>query len=489
MLFKVLDQTLQYEYNQWKQTNYTSELDCDISQKEKEYYGAVMARDMEAFEQTVKSFVDDIFKNENILDKEAFVNAIDASKEKPFFSEMTDKAKKSIKRRIATHIKENLKKLERTNIERMEAKYCIQRFFLKELKPNDEFDVLLVDGRTSTVYQFEVKSYPQDGKCKTEKLKEVLNKADFQLSKGRKFFEQVIFPLTKIETTWTMRGCIFLPNIKKNDLKELKLNEEQLVHILVDKDELTDILLNVKTDGNLDEFRKIGELFVGSASVSFQSQVVDHSKIAQAKLDNELRRMGSPNSFPAAEESGILKKPNFSDLHQKALGHITSVIYWNKDQLEVLKDSQMKENILLAGDYGTGKTILLMAAARKAAENQSKTVIFIPATGWRNLCKYKDISHLLDIKLKLDLEPNVQVIKLSNFKGNTFKECLQNFLDKEGNKESLALFLDEVEMSRDDWKKIREKKGSPDDILECINKIESQTSQAWIVLAPATRGK
>ena len=484
---KALQQTLAFNYRQMKDNS--SELDCPLSSEEKTYYQAVLARDMGEFAATVTSFVEDIFKSKDILGIDEFKKAIDNSKEKPFYEELSEKAKKTLKNRIKTHITQSLKKTNKNSLEKEETKNSLQRFFLVELKSDDEFDVILVDGRTKTVYQFEVKSYPQDGKFTTENLSNVLEKANTQLEKGHNFFEQVVFPVAKIGTDWTMKGCVFLPNVKKDDLKTLNLNKEQLRHVLVDKEDLTSILTHDTIDGNLEnDFKRMGELLVGSTSVSFQSQIVNHSKIAQDKRENDVRRLGKSNVFPTADEAGVFKKMKFSDLHQKPLGHIASVIYWNKDQLELLNNSQMKKSVVLAGDYGTGKTILLMAAARKAAEDPSKTVIFVPATEWQENCEH--IPCLLDMKLKMELEQDsIQVVKLTDFNGDNFKTCLTDFLSKNGDKENLSLFMDEVSLSRDDWKNIRDKKGNPLAFFDSMKTIKENTSQAWIALAPNNQSK
>ena len=478
---KALQQTLAFNYKQMKGN--TSELDCPLSLEEKTYYKDVLARDMEMFAATVTSLVEDIFKSKDILELDEFNKAVDKSKEKPFYEELTEKARKSLKNRIKTHLKESLKKINKNSLKKEETKNCLQRFFLNELKPNDEFDVILVDGRTKTVYQFEVKSYPQDGKCTTKGLANALEKANSQLEKGGNFFEQVVFPVAKIGTDWTMKGCVFLPNVKKDDLKKLNLDEEQSNHVLIDKKDLTGILTQDTFNENLEEYKRMGELFVGSRSVSFQSQNVNRSKIAQDKLDNDVRRIGKPNDFLTADEGGVFKIDKFSDLHQKPLGHIASVIYWNKDQLELLNNSQMKKSVVLAGDYGTGKTILLMAAARKAAEDPSKTVIFVPATEWQKNCQ--SVPCLLDIKLKMELEQEgIKVIKLTDFKGHNFHECLKDFLSKKGDNENLALFMDEVSLSNNDMRNILYKKENPLTLFDSLKAIKANTSQAWIALAP-----
>ena len=64
----------------------------------------------------------------------------------------------------------------------------------------------------------------------------------------------------------------------------------------------------------------------------------------------------------------------FSDLKGKPLGHIWSILFWTQEQLNLLGKLQSGENLVLCGDYGTGKTSLMVFAALEAAKDPNYRV-------------------------------------------------------------------------------------------------------------------
>ena len=101
----------------------------------------------------------------------------------------------------------------------------------------------------------------------------------------------------------------------------------------------------------------------------------------------------------------------FSDLRDKPLGHTWSILFWTHEQLNLLEKLRSGENIVLCGDYGTGKTSLLVFAALEAAKDANCEVFYIPVA---NLSDGDD-QNVLDQAVKIKFEGTaVTVITLKD---------------------------------------------------------------------------
>merc|ERR1719153_1367688 len=70
--------------------------------------------------------------------------------------------------------------------------------------------------------------------------------------------------------------------------------------------------------------------------------------------------------------------PAFAQLKGKNLGHIHNILFWNKTQQQLLRALSRQDSIVICGDYGGGKTSVLMAAAKQEAANTNHDIYFIP---------------------------------------------------------------------------------------------------------------
>jgi predicted ribonuclease YlaK len=105
---------------------------------------------------------------------------------------------------------------------------------------------------------------------------------------------------------------------------------------------------------------------LASAVVSTQDNIFagsQHFQEIQLLLSPEENAPGvGGEEGPQAGATSI----KFSDLKGKPLGHTWSILFWTQQQLNLLEMLRTGKNVVLCGDYGTGKTSLLVFAALEA---------------------------------------------------------------------------------------------------------------------------
>ena len=486
-LFKVAQETLSYDYTQWKR-QFPAKLDCPFSPEEKEFYGITMCINMLEFDTEIKKLVTEIMKNKISLEKSEMKAAVDATTIKPYASFLTDRQRKNIKSLMKEHLEKGFKKMKRNTLDKDEITFYMQRFFLALLKSNDEFDIILPSRASSSILQFEVKSYPQSGIIEKEKLMETLKNADHQLKKGKDLFENVLAPLANISSTWTMVGLIFLPNVKtKADLNCLQLSPQHAKFILTAEDLESDKWLSDldlgSVEASVSDYNGFGRIFVGSASVSYRSQEVDHNKEAEQGVVKSLKRMGGANEFPQCSSSHLESGVPFMDLKAKPLGTIAHIIYWNPEQQNLMNTNP--KAAIYPSEFGTGKTLLLSAAARKAAEDPTNKVMFIPATSWNEKGMIDSTSFVLNMSMEKqfrgsDVEVVTDILSNLNTDTKSILTAAQLFINKYGDKDSLKLFLDEVPISVAD--KNAAIAGEDSSLTRLLNTLLSGSAQVWVAL-------
>ena len=124
---------------------------------------------------------------------------------------------------------DNQKKILKEDMANISTKEGLFRRLLNFLKPNSEYDTLLIVERTKTIIQIEVKSFTikqdQNQEKSQETLQERYNSAMNQLSKGKEMFEKISQLLAISSNPWTHVGLVCFPYIetreKLNTLLEL----------------------------------------------------------------------------------------------------------------------------------------------------------------------------------------------------------------------------------------------------------------------------
>ena len=476
-LFKVVQETLSYEYKQ-KMKELPSKLDCPLSQDEREFYQATLSRNMDQLIQEVDQFVKEIMKNKTSIGKSEVKAAVDATKTKPFADSLTDNQKKTLKKKIKEHMNKCFEKMNRETLDKDEVTFSLTRFFLGLLRCQDEYDMLLLVKSLSSVMQCEVKTYPQSGQVDPKKLKEAVENAAHQLQKGKQLCNQVIAPLSNISPSWSMVGLICLPNIPtRAHLSSLQLGPEVEKFILTAEELQTGVWLD---DLNLDtlpasdvDYDQLGSVFVGSAFVSYQSQEVNHQKEAEQGVARDLKKLGMPNADPKYF-SYLESKVEFSDLSKKALSSIPTIIYWNSEQEHTLTNPQ--NYLVFISDFGCGKTYMLMAAARKAAENKNLKVYYLIASPWYKMLKLSTEKCFTDSDVSvMDIFSNPETEPL---------QALKMFMDENGDKQNTVIVLDEVAMNLSDKKAVKQKMDSSS-LTTMMNMMQAGSKRVWMALRSA----
>ena len=55
----------------------------------------------------------------------------------------------------------------------------------------------------------------------------------------------------------------------------------------------------------------------------------------------------------------VIQEAHFSDLKDKPLGSVPSILFWSDQQMELITNIRSMKHTLLMGDYGTGQHRIL----------------------------------------------------------------------------------------------------------------------------------
>ena len=468
-LFKTAADALSKRYAERKKEQ-PLVLDIDLSEEEKSFFELRMNIDINVFNQNVNQYVSNIMKGKTHVSKPELEAAFESDIPSPF-SQLKKKQMKTVKNHL---IKNGFGKLERMKrelvMEKDELTFYLKRYFIALLSRNDEFDHLLVTRMNSLFIQAETKTYPQSGVVEPEGLKREVDKADDQLGKGKCFIQDVILPLAGVTTPWTMASLIFLPNVpSRKELESLKLEPEKLRYLLTaeemkSEEWIQDLQLQ-SVEAPAKDYEAIVSIFIGSAFV-FGTR--------EQRVSDLLQRMGEPNkqphAFPKRPKGGF----KFQDLKKKALAHPVSVLYWNTEEYEIISAEELF--LFLLGEYGTGKTLLLLAAARKAAEDPEAQVFFFVANKW---------DKMLELSLKKQLEDTtVKVMNIHSLMATMKTEspavAIEKLCQQQQEHTKICIFLDECPLNKNDEEALKTS-GRDSDLLSLLATMRQHCHQAWVV--------
>ena len=281
-----------------------------------------------------------------------------------------------------------------------------------------------------------------------------LEKADLQLGKGRQFFHQILGPAASLPASWTWVSMMAFPNIpNRQALRDRGVEDACLAYILT-KEELEDgeskwmkelqLGQQVATE---EEYKRLVALLVGSGLVSFQSQRYDRAKEMKEDVDETVKRItgvSKPGEVVGlgGGQGGLGGQGlGLGDLRGKELGHVQSIMFWN-DQQEVIVDSlDRQENMILASDFGGGKTVILSEAAQQM-ERTGADVYFINMldSGKKKDEKDPAEANILDVALELRFRGSgVEVVTVGRMRRELGREeeedvfsLLRDFLESRG---------------------------------------------------------
>ena len=158
--------------------------------------------------------------------------AVNSKSVRPGFHLLDDKEKSQYAKNLTREVNKMFDKSKR-DLSDNEVTNYLTRFLLNLAEKKDEFDQMLADRDSSTFFQVEVKSYPQDGILDKDGLEKTLKKATEQLEKGDKFLQNVLAPAAKLSFPWTKVNIVCFPEItNREELKALGLDDDSLKFIL-----------------------------------------------------------------------------------------------------------------------------------------------------------------------------------------------------------------------------------------------------------------
>ena len=324
---------------------------------------------------------------------------------------------------------------------------------------NQEFDLILILGEYRSFVVVEVKT--------AKKL--TLTAPKEQCDKGEKFFQELTSKLGREKfENWKYKAVIALPNVKERSI--LKKNDNCKATIITREEMLQGESLLQLLEINLDNKCDINEEYLSLVQVLIASA---HSKCV--KLEQTLR-VGAPTNFVLethkkllgeavpgmthgeVEAHAIPEEVSFSSLKNQPLGSVNSILFWNMEQFQCLQSNASK--ILIHGEYGSGKTLLLMSRLESLRE-QNKSVVFISCVSFVEESPILNIKG--DIKRVFNLLTGSLPHKVSD---NVFvyDEQMRNFCkDKKVDFYTIEDVLDNLQLGRNDVQ-------STSDLLNFITK-------------------
>ena len=97
---------------------------------------------------------------------------------------------------------------------------------------------------------------------------------------------------------------------------------------------------------------------------------------------------------------------------------IFSILFWTPEQKKLIDSFSTNESIVLLGDYGTGKTVVIQSVAEKL-RNSERDLVYINAldtTDWDGKKYYKTWEEVLDVIVKLRLPSGVTVLDMGTLR-------------------------------------------------------------------------
>ena len=95
-----------------------------------------------------------------------------------------------------------------------------------------------------------------------------------------------------------------------------------------------------------------------------------------------------------------------------------SILFWTPEQKKLIDSFSTNESIVLLGDYGTGKTVVIQSVAEKL-RNSERDLVYINAldtTDWDGKNYYKTWEDVLDVIVKLRLPSGVTVLDMGTLR-------------------------------------------------------------------------
>ena len=507
-LFKIARDCVKHDLETARQKD-NSLLDVPLLPAEKalqEFFGINMSR----LEKEVEDFVKELFSGNRDMTIGDLENAIndkcrnpkktqDNAITRPAFELLSPRDQTDYRDKLKRHVKKAFTdkkgKIDTTmTVEPTEFGHYLIRYFMSLLNKQAEFDHILVDKDSSSFIQVEVKTYPQQGDLTKEGMKDPFLSANTQLRWGDALFHNVLHSSAKLGSSWRKINIMCFPFVNTRqefrDHLEEPIEDGFLKYILT-KEELknnnwlNDLKLGT-TKAPTEEYERLLAIIVGSAYVGYNSQIFDHHK----EIRKVHERIVGANSGVTPFSDSLPEQFSGRDLRNKPLGHIMNIVFWSEEQMQLLEDLKGSGSLVLCGDYGGGKTSIMVSAAQKAARDRFK-VFVITTTSFEETI---DTGYILDVAMKekfekmvWDEEVDLTVTSLMDIHkelnlplNSSATDLITKFMEVHGDKDKVKVFFDEFPVSKVDLEAV--KKNKDGDLIRMLRAIDDGSCQAYVSL-------
>ena len=466
-------------------------------------------------EKEVEEFVKEIFSGNQDMTEGDLDKAIDDKCKNPkkaqnrkeirpvfeFFSQKEktyyrDNLKRHVKKAFITNSKKGKKGTTKniTSVKPAEFGHYIIRYFMSLLVKQAEFDHILVDKDSSSLIQVEVKTYPLQGVITKEGMKEPFASANTQLGWGDSVFQNILRPNAQLGSSWTKINIMCFPHVKNRqefrDHLEEPIEAEFLKYVLTKEELGNNQWLNDLQLGTLkapnEEYERLLAIIIGSAYVGYNSQIFDYQK--EIRKVHE-RIVGARSGVTILPDS-LPEQFSGSDLQKKPLGHVMNIIFWSEEQMQLLEDLKCPGSLVLCGDYGGGKTSVMVSAAQRAAREGFK-VFVITTTSFEEAV---DTSYILDVAMKekfekmvWDEEVDLTVTSLMDIHkelglpfNSSASDLITKFMEVVGHREKVKVFFDEFPVTKEDLEAV--KNNEEGELTRMLKAIDEKSYQAYVSL-------
>ena len=121
-----------------------------------------------------------------------------------------------------------------------------------------------------------------------------------------------------------------------------------------------------------------------------------------------------------------------------------SIFFWTKQQLKLLESLEKQRNTVILGDYGTGKTLILLAVAEKIRKMGLK-LVYINALDHVDLYNsyyFKTTEDVLDVIVKSRFGSEVEVLDVGTLRRKYLeRNSLKLEIDRETKSEWSGVYI------------------------------------------------
>merc|ERR1719370_1927108 len=144
-----------------------------------------------------------------------------------------------------------------------------------------------------------------------------------------------------------------------------------------------------------------------------------------------------------------------------------NIIFWSEEQMQLLEYLKSPGSLVLCGDYGGGKTSVMVSAAQKAAREGFK-VFIITTTSFEETV---DTGYILDVAMKEKFRGmnnnnvDIEVVSLMEIRkkhnlgfNSSVTDLIEEFMKNVGEIDRVKIFFDEFPVSKCDLEAVRQNK-------------------------------